>query len=226
MNNSILLCSSRVVGAIILGLTLMTSACQPQKNAPTPPTDRPKSTSSAPSISPSLLKGTPMVKFETSLGDFTLELYPDKAPDTVKNFLGYVQEGFYDNTIFHRVIDGFMVQGGGFQTGMKEKSTRAPIKNEATNGLKNDLGTVAMARTQDPHSASAQFFINVKNNDFLNHTAQSLQGWGYAVFGKVVDGMDTVNKIKAVRTGQKGHHGDVPMEDVVVKKATIVTPAS
>lgn len=166
-----------------------------------------------------------MVKFETSLGDFTLELYPEKAPITVKNFLTYVQEGFYDNTIFHRVIDNFMIQGGGFAAGMKEKDTHAPIKIEADNGLKNVKGTVAMARTQDPNSASAQFFVNVKDNDFLNFSEKSIQGWGYAVFGKVVDGMDTIEKIKAVKTGQKGFHGDVPVEDVVINKATLVPPA-
>lgn len=164
-----------------------------------------------------------MVIFETNLGSFGVELYPDKAPETVKNFLGYVQEGFYNNTIFHRVINGFMIQGGGFETGMKQKPTQAPIKNEADNGLKNDLGTLAMARTQDPHSATAQFFINVKDNDFLNYREKSLQGWGYAVFGKVVSGMETIDKIKATRTGQKGFHGDVPMEDIVILKASVKT---
>ena len=152
-------------------------------------------------------------------GVITLELDQDKAPASAANFLSYVKKGHYDNTIFHRVIPGFMVQGGGFEPGMKQKDTDAPIQNEAKNGLKNDTYTVAMARTGDPHSASSQFFINVADNGFLNHTAPSAQGWGYAVFGKVVKGMDVVDKIKAVATGNKGGHGDVPKEDVVIEKA-------
>lgn len=152
-------------------------------------------------------------------GVITLELDQDKAPDSVANFLSYVKKGHYDNTIFHRVIPGFMVQGGGFEPGMKQKDTDAPIQNEAKNGLKNDKYTVAMARTGDPHSASSQFFINVADNGFLNHTAPSAQGWGYAVFGKVVKGQDVVDKIKAVATGNKGGHGDVPKDDVVIEKA-------
>ena len=152
-------------------------------------------------------------------GAITLELDQEKAPDSVANFLSYVKKGHYDNTIFHRVIPGFMVQGGGFEPGMKQKETDAPIQNEAKNGLKNDNYTVAMARTGDPHSASSQFFINVANNGFLNHTAPSASGWGYAVFGKVVKGQDVVDKIKAVATGNKGGHGDVPKEDVVIEKA-------
>ena len=152
-------------------------------------------------------------------GIITLELDQDKAPDSVANFLSYVKKGHYDNTIFHRVIPGLMVQGGGFEPGMKQKDTDAPIQNEAKNGLKNDKYTVAMARTGDPHSATAQFFINVADNGFLNHTAPSAQGWGYAVFGKVVKGQDVVDKIKAVATGNKGGHGDVPKEDVVIEKA-------
>ena len=152
-------------------------------------------------------------------GTITLELDQEKAPDSVANFLSYVKKGHYDNTIFHRVIPGFMVQGGGFEPGMKQKDTDAPIQNEAKNGLKNDKYTVAMARTGDPHSATAQFFINVADNGFLNHTAPSAQGWGYAVFGKVVQGQDLVDKIKAVATGNKGGHGDVPKEDVVIEKA-------
>ena len=152
-------------------------------------------------------------------GAITLELDQEKAPDSVANFLSYVKKGHYDNTIFHRVIPGFMVQGGGFEPGMKQKDTDAPIQNEAKNGLKNDKYTVAMARTGDPHSASSQFFINVANNGFLNHTAPSAQGWGYAVFGKVVKGQDVVDKIKTVATGNKGGHGDVPKEDVVIEKA-------
>ena len=152
-------------------------------------------------------------------GVITLELDQDKAPASAANFLSYVKKGHYDNTIFHRVIPGFMVQGGGFEPGMKQKDTDAPIQNEAKNGLKNDTYTVAMARTGDPHWASSQFFINVANNGFLNHTAPSASGWGYAVFGKVVKGQDVVDKIKAVATGNKGGHGDVPKEDVVIEKA-------
>ena len=152
-------------------------------------------------------------------GVITLELDAEKAPLSTANFLSYVNKGHYDNTVFHRVIPGFMVQGGGFEPGMSQKPADAPIQNEANNGLKNDLYTVAMARTSDPHSASAQFFINVSNNGFLNHTAPSSQGWGYAVFGKVVDGSDIVKKIEGVPTGNKGGHGDVPKEDVVIEKA-------
>ena len=152
-------------------------------------------------------------------GVITLELDAAKAPKSVENFLAYVKKGHYDNTIFHRVIPGFMIQGGGFEPGMQQKGTDAPIQNEANNGLKNANYTVAMARTGDPHSATAQFFINVADNGFLNHTAPSAQGWGYAVFGKVVGGSDVVDKIKAVPTGRKGFHDDVPKEDVVIEKA-------
>lgn len=155
-------------------------------------------------------------------GVVTLELDEAKAPKTVANFLSYVKKGHYDGTIFHRVIDGFMVQGGGFAPGMQQKPTDAPVQNEANNGLKNENYTVAMARTSDPHSASAQFFINVANNDFLNHTEPSAQGWGYAVFGKVVGGTDVVDRIKAVKTGRKGFHDDVPQQDVVIEKAVVV----
>lgn len=155
-------------------------------------------------------------------GVVTLELDEAKAPKTVANFLSYVKKGHYDGTIFHRVINGFMVQGGGFTAGMQQKPTDAPVQNEADNGLKNQSYTVAMARTSDPHSASAQFFINVADNDFLNHTAPSMQGWGYAVFGKVVQGMDVVDRIKAVKTGRKGFHDDVPVQDVVIEKAVAV----
>jgi peptidyl-prolyl cis-trans isomerase B (cyclophilin B) len=155
-------------------------------------------------------------------GVITLELDADKAPKTVANFLGYVNKGHYTNTVFHRVIPGFMVKGGGFEPGMKEKPTGAPVENEANNGLKNVNYTVAMARTQAPHSASAQFFINVADNQFLNHTAPSAQGWGYAVFGKVVGGTDVVVRIKAVKTGRKGFHDDVPLQDVVIEKAVAV----
>ncbi|WBY01589.1 peptidylprolyl isomerase [Ramlibacter tataouinensis] len=154
-------------------------------------------------------------------GVVTLELDEAKAPKTVENFLSYVKKGHYDGTIFHRVIDGFMVQGGGFAPGMSQKPTDAPVQNEANNGLKNDCYTVAMARTNDPHSASAQFFINVADNDFLNHRAPNPQGWGYAVFGKVVAGTDVVDRIKAVKTGRKGFHDDVPQQDVVLEKAVV-----
>jgi peptidyl-prolyl cis-trans isomerase B (cyclophilin B) len=152
-------------------------------------------------------------------GVITLELDAEKAPKSVANFLSYVNKGHYDNTVFHRVIPGFMVQGGGFAVGMKQKPTDGEIENEATNGLKNDNYTVAMARTNAPHSASSQFFINVANNGFLNHTAPSASGWGYAVFGKVVAGTEVVDKIKAVKTGSKGGHSDVPVEDVIIEKA-------
>jgi peptidyl-prolyl cis-trans isomerase B (cyclophilin B) len=163
-----------------------------------------------------------MVELHTNHGVIKLELDAEKAPKTVENFLSYVKNGHYDNTVFHRVIDGFMIQGGGFEPGMNQKPTAAPINNEANNGLKNDNGTVAMARTNDPHSATAQFFINVKDNDFLNHSSPTPQGWGYTVFGKVVDGMDVVEKIKKVRTGSKGFHQDVPVDDVVIEKAVVV----
>jgi peptidyl-prolyl cis-trans isomerase B (cyclophilin B) len=155
----------------------------------------------------------------TNYGVITLELDADKAPKCAANFLTYVNKGHYNNTIFHRVIPGFMVQGGGMEPGMGQKPCDAPIENEANNGLKNLNYTVAMARTSDPHSATAQFFINVADNGFLNHTAPSAQGWGYAVFGKVVAGSDVVDKIKAVKTGRKGYHDDVPLEDVVIEKA-------
>lgn len=163
-----------------------------------------------------------LVILHTNFGDIKLELDKAKAPVTVENFVSYVNDGHYNGTIFHRVIDGFMIQGGGFDKDMKQKSTQKPIKNEANNGLKNDVGTIAMARTQDPHSASAQFFINVKDNDFLNHSAETLQGWGYAVFGKVVDGMDVVNKIKSVKTSNYGGHSDVPVDSVIIETAEVV----
>ena len=153
------------------------------------------------------------------MGVITLELDADKAPKSAENFLAYVNKGHYNNTIFHRVIDGFMIQGGGFEPGMSQKPTDAPIDNEANNGLKNDKYTVAMARTQAPHSATAQFFINVADNAFLNHTAPSLQGWGYAVFGKVVKGTEIVDQIRGVKTGRNGFHDDVPKADVVIEKA-------
>lgn len=157
----------------------------------------------------------------TNKGEIVLELDAEKAPATVENFVSYAKSGFYDGTIFHRVIPGFMIQGGGFEPGMKEKDTQAPIKNEADNGLKNDLGTIAMARTPDPHSASSQFFINAKDNDFLNYSAPTAQGWGYCVFGKVTEGMDVIKAIEKVSTGNSGGHGDVPVDDVVIEKVTI-----
>lgn len=162
------------------------------------------------------------VKLHTNHGTITLELDSEKAPETVKNFLDYVTAGHYDNTIFHRVIKGFMIQGGGFEPGMKQKTTREPIKNEADNGLKNVAGTIAMARTQAPHSATAQFFINVTDNDFLDFRSPDIQGWGYCVFGRVIDGMDVVNSIRSVRTGSSGFHQDVPVEDVVIERAEII----
>jgi len=166
-----------------------------------------------------------MVKLETGMGDIFIELDDEKAPKTAANFLKYVESGHYDGTIFHRVIDGFMVQGGGMDADMNEKATGDSIENEADNGLTNDAYTVAMARTMDPHSASAQFFINVKNNDFLNHTAKTPQGWGYTVFGKVTKGHGVVNKMKAVKTGRTGMHDDVPVEPIVINKAQVVENA-
>ena len=163
-----------------------------------------------------------MVKLHTNHGVITLELYTDKAPKTVANFLGYVNSGAYNNTIFHRVIDGFMVQGGGFEPGMSQKPVNAPVENEAGNGLKNEAYTVAMARTPDPHSATAQFFINVANNSFLNFTAATPQGFGYCVFGKVVEGQDVVDKIRKVKTGNRAGHQDVPVEDVIIERAEAV----
>jgi peptidyl-prolyl cis-trans isomerase B (cyclophilin B) len=166
----------------------------------------------------------PQVRMETTMGAVQIELYPDKAPQTVENFLSYVNSGFYDGTIFHRVIKAFMIQGGGFDASMKQKAGQPPIQNEADNGLKNLTGTIAMARTPDPHSATSQFFINVKDNGFLDHTGQSPNGWGYCVFGRVVDGMDIVHKIEAVATTQRDGHADVPVEPVIIKKASVVAP--
>jgi peptidyl-prolyl cis-trans isomerase B (cyclophilin B) len=163
-----------------------------------------------------------MIKLHTNYGDITLELDSEKAPATVQNFIDYVNSGYYDNTIFHRVIDGFMIQGGGFEPGMLQKQTRAPIKNEASNGLKNDKYTIAMARTSDPHSATAQFFINVKDNDFLNYKSPTPQSFGYCVFGRVVEGMDVVDEIKKVKTGDRSGHQNVPLENVVLEKAEVV----
>ncbi len=169
--------------------------------------------------------GNPAVRLTTNLGAIELELFADKAPGTVKNFLDYVDAGFYNGTIFHRVIPGFMIQGGGFEPGMKQKPVRAPIRNEADNGLKNLAGTIAMARTPDPHSASAQFFINTVDNPFLDHRDKSAPGWGYCVFGKVTNGLEVVKRIEAVPTGRAGPHGDVPRQDVVIQKAERIRPA-
>lgn len=171
------------------------------------------------SVAPAHAQTAPKVKLTTSLGDIVVQLDPAKAPKTVENFLAYVNDKHYDGTVFHRVIDGFMIQGGGFTADMQQKATRAPIPLEAKNGLKNDKYTVAMARTGDPHSATAQFFINTVDNGFLNHSSPTPQGWGYAVFGKVVKGQEVVDAIKAVRTTRKGFHDDVPFDPVVIDKA-------
>ena len=162
------------------------------------------------------------VEMTTTFGSITLELDSDKAPKTVENFLSYVNDGFYNGTIFHRVIDNFMIQGGGFDANMQQKPTADPIENEADNGLTNDRGTIAMARTMDPHSATAQFFINVKNNDFLNHSGKNMQGWGYTVFGRVISGDDVLDKIRAVSTGNLAGHQDVPTESVIIESVAVV----
>ena len=162
-----------------------------------------------------------MITLQTTYGDIGIELDHEKAPKTAANFEQYVRDGFYDGTLFHRVIDGFMVQGGGFDEDFNQKPTRDPIENEADNGLQNEAGTLAMARTQDPHSATAQLFINVADNAFLNHSGKSIQGWGYCVFGRVVEGMDVVEKIKGVATTRRGMHADVPAEDAVIQKAFV-----
>jgi len=195
----------QLLGMIILALTgLMPATAFTQDNNPD-------------------AKGTGMVTvtMQTNQGVITLELDGDKAPDTVANFVAYASAGYYDGTIFHRVIPGFMIQGGGFDADMNQKPVNAPIKNEANNGLKNVTGSVAMARTNDPHSATAQFFINLKDNTFLDHTSPDPRGWGYAVFGKVTDGMDVVQSIEAVPTGNRSGHQDVPLEAVVIEKVTI-----
>ena len=163
------------------------------------------------------------VTITTTVGQMTLELDADNAPKTVENFLAYANSGFYDGTIFHRVINNFMIQGGGFTTDMEQKPTQAPVDNEANNGLKNERGTIAMARTQDPHSATAQFFINVQDNDFLNHTGENMQGWGYAVFGRVVEGEDVLDKIRVVPTGSQAGHQDVPSDPIVIESVTVLS---
>jgi len=164
------------------------------------------------------------VLMATTVGPITLELDADNAPKTVENFLSYVASGFYDGTIFHRVINNFMSQGGGFTADMAQKATQAPIENEANNGLKNNRGSIAMARTQDPHSATAQFFINVQDNDFLNHTGENMQGWGYAVFGKVTEGEDVLDKIRCVKTGNHAGHQDVPVEPIIIESVIVINP--
>lgn len=162
-----------------------------------------------------------MVILRTTYGDITLELDHENAPKTVDNFLTYARDGFYDGTVFHRVIDNFMIQGGGFDADMNQKATREPIENEADNGLKNDFGTIAMARTMDPHSATAQFFINVKDNDFLNHSGKNMQSWGYAVFGKVTAGQEVLDKIRAVATTSRNGHQDVPQDNILIESVTV-----
>lgn len=163
-----------------------------------------------------------MILLETTLGNITLELFDNDAPETAANFQQYVEDGFYNGTIFHRVIDGFMIQGGGFEPGMTQKETREPVKNEAANGLANNRGTIAMARTMDPHSATAQFFVNVSNNDFLNFRSETPDGFGYCVFGRVYDGLETVDAIKAVETTRRAGHSDVPVDDVLIIKASVI----
>ena len=164
---------------------------------------------------------TAHVTIATTVGQMTLELDADNAPKTVENFLAYASTGFYDGTIFHRVINNFMIQGGGFTTDMEQKPTQAPVDNEANNGLKNERGTIAMARTQDPHSATAQFFINVQDNDFLNHTGENMQGWGYTVFGKVTQGEEVLDKIRSVQTGSQGGHQDVPTDPIIIESISV-----
>jgi len=206
---------------------LVAAACaSPSPTAPASPLPR---ESPAPSAAPTTdtersddPMTRPRVRLTTSKGAIVLELDREKAPETTENFLEYVRSGFFDGTIFHRVIPGFMIQGGGFTPDMSQKPTRAPIQNEADSGLENERGTVAMARTNDPHSATAQFFVNLKDNDFLDHTGKNARGWGYAVFGEVVEGMDVVDAIAAVPTGQRGGHGDVPLEPVVIESAEIL----
>ncbi len=175
----------------------------------------------AANAAPQSKQGNPMVTMTTNYGTVQIEIFEDQAPGTARNFLDYVRDGFYDGLIFHRVIPNFMIQGGGFEPGMKQKSNKAPIQNEADNGLKNTRGTLSMARTGDPHSATSQFFINLKDNDFLDHTGKNARGWGYAVFGQVVSGMEVVDQIAAVETGSSGPYQDVPRADVVITKMSL-----
>lgn len=206
----------RAVGAFVLAGMLAAAGPAAAQSA------QPASSPTSQATDRNSMSQAPRVKIETSMGDMIIALNAEKAPKTVDNFLTYVREGFYDNTVFHRVINGFMIQGGGFEPGMKQKPTHAPVDNEADNGLKNNRYTLAMARTSDPHSATAQFFINVADNDFLNFKAPTANGWGYAVFGEVVEGADVVDNIKDVRTGNRGFHQDVPTDVIVIEKATLV----
>ena len=206
------------IAPLVCLLALLVPAAPPKKS-PHPAKKPAQSASAVPA-------GNPRVSLQTSKGTIVIELYADKAPKTVKNFLDYVKAGFYNGTIFHRVIPNFMIQGGGFTPDMTEKPTRPPIQNEADNGLQNQRGTLAMARTPDPNSASAQFFVNVVNNNSLNFRSKTTEGWGYAVFGNVVEGMDVVDAIVQVPTTQKGPYGDVPVQPVVIQKATVVSAKS
>jgi len=203
----------RVMRSLVL-VGMLPLVCLSAQAAPT--------STSTPKQGVTSMSTNPRVKMTTSLGDIVITLDAAKAPKTVANFLAYVNDGFYNGTIFHRVIDGFMVQGGGFEPGLKQKPTKANVENEANNGLKNNKYTLAMARTSDPHSATAQFFINVANNDFLNHTAPTAQGWGYAVFGEVTEGKDIVDKMRAVATANSGFHQNVPTTDLVITKAVVL----
>ena len=203
----------RVVRSLVL-VGMLPLVCLSAQAAP-PSTSTPKQGVTS-------MSTNPRVKMTTSLGDIVITLDAAKAPKTVSNFLAYVNDGFYNGTIFHRVMDGFMVQGGGFEPGLKQKPTKANVENEANNGLKNNKYTLAMARTSDPHSATAQFFINVANNDFLNHTAPTAQGWGYAVFGEVTEGKDIVDKMRTVATANSGFHQNVPTTDLVITKAVVL----
>jgi len=206
----------RTLGTLIMAAVMAASGLHAAAQAASPSSFTTQTTGK------SAMSQAPQVKIQTSMGDMIVALDAEKAPKTVENFLTYVHEGFYDNTVFHRVIDGFMIQGGGFEPGLKQKSTHSPIENEANNGLKNNRYTLAMARTNDPHSATAQFFINVADNEFLNFKAPTANGWGYAVFGTVIEGTETVDKIRTVKTGNRGFHQDVPSEDVLIIKAQIV----
>ncbi len=207
---------SSLVSVLMLGTLLAAGGC----NAQQPPSEQKVSTEPAAGE-----RANPRVLIETSKGNITVELFPARAPGSTANFLQYVESGFYDGTIFHRVIPRFMIQGGGMTADMTEKPRGTPIRNEADNGLRNLRGTLAMARTADPHSATSQFFINVADNRFLDHRGQSVEGWGYAVFGEVVDGMDVVDAIVAVPRGNRGPHGDVPLEPVVMTRVSVVPPA-
>jgi peptidyl-prolyl cis-trans isomerase B (cyclophilin B) len=209
--------SIKHVTFLFFSFFLLFTGCNAQDGATKPASE--KETQSK--TSGEKMSANPIIKIETNKGTITIELNAEKAPISSKNMVDYVKSSFYDGLIFHRVMPGFMIQGGGMNADMSEKATKSQIQNEADNGLKNDRGTLAMARTNVPDSASSQFFINLKNNDFLNHTAKTQQGWGYAVFGKVTEGMDIVDEIAKVKTGNHGHHGDVPVEAVVINKMTL-----